>query len=88
MTLRDVMLLFILGSITIGVANVLYMRGVARIPAAEAGLIGLLDTVIAPFWVFMIFNERPAQGALIGGGIVLAAVVYQIVGESKKEVAD
>lgn len=87
-TFRDLALLFTLGSITIGVANVLYMRGVARIPAAEAGLIGLLDTVIAPLWVFMIFNERPAQGALIGGGIVLAAVVYQIVGEGKKEISD
>lgn len=87
-TWRDVALLFILGSITIGVANVLYMRGVARIPAAEAGLIGLLDTIIAPLWVFMIFNEQPAQGAIIGGAIVLAAVVYQIVGEGKKEAAD
>lgn len=87
-TWRDLALLFILGSITIGVANVLYMRGVARIPAAEAGLIGLLDTIIAPLWVFMIFSEQPAYGAIIGGAIVLAAVVYQIVGEGKKEVAD
>jgi drug/metabolite transporter (DMT)-like permease len=82
-TWHDLILLAVLGSITIGVANVLYMRGVARIPAAEAGLIGLLDTVIAPFWVFMIFNERPAEGALIGGAIVLAAVVYQILGERR-----
>ena len=87
-SLREILLLAILGSITIGVANVLYMRGVARIPAAEAGLIGLLDTVIAPLWVFMIFNERPAQGAIIGGGIVLIAVIYQIVGEGKKESTD
>lgn len=83
-TARDLALLAILGSITIGVANVLYMRGVARIPAAEAGLIGLLDTIVAPLWVFMIFNERPAQGALVGGVIVLAAVVYQILGEGRK----
>jgi drug/metabolite transporter (DMT)-like permease len=83
-TWHDLILLAVLGSITIGVANVLYMRGVARIPAAEAGLIGLLDTVIAPFWVFMIFNERPAEGALIGGAIVLAAVVYQILGEGRQ----
>jgi len=83
-TLNDALLLLILGSITIGVANVMYMRGVALIPPAEAGLIGLLDTIIAPLWVFWIFNERPADGALIGGGIVLAAVVYQIVGEGRQ----
>jgi drug/metabolite transporter (DMT)-like permease len=82
---RDLVLLAILGSITIGVANVLYMRGVARIPAAEAGLIGLLDTIVAPLWVFMMFNERPEQGALVGGAIVLAAVIYQIIGEGKKD---
>ena len=86
-TIRDLVLLAVLGSITIGVANVLYMRGVARIPAAEAGLIGLLDTVIAPLWVFMIFNERPANGAIIGGLIVLGAVVYQILGERKHKPA-
>ena len=83
-TLKDALLLLILGSITIGVANVMYMRGVALIPPAEAGLIGLLDTIIAPLWVFWIFNERPADGALIGGCIVLAAVVYQILGDGRK----
>lgn len=87
MTIRDLILLAVLGSITIGVANVLYMRGVARIPAAEAGLIGLLDTVIAPLWVFMIFSERPADAAIIGGLIVLGAVIYQILGERMKAAA-
>jgi len=83
-TFKDAILLLILGSITIGAANVLYMRGVALIPPAEAGLIGLLDTIIAPLWVFWIFNERPADGALIGGVIVLGAVVFQILGEGSK----
>jgi drug/metabolite transporter (DMT)-like permease len=83
--LKDAILLLVLGSITIGVANVMYMRGVALIPPAEAGLIGLLDTIIAPLWVFWIFNERPADGALIGGAIVLAAVIFQILGEGKPE---
>ena len=87
-TLNDAILLLILGSITVGVANVMYMRGVALIPPAEAGLIGLLDTIIAPLWVFWIFNERPADGALIGGGIVLAAVVFQILGEGRGATAD
>jgi len=87
-TWQDATLLLILGSITIGVANVMYMRGVALIPPAEAGLIGLLDTIIAPLWVFWIFNERPADGALIGGGIVLAAVVFQIMGEGQGAAAD
>jgi drug/metabolite transporter (DMT)-like permease len=84
-TIKDAMLLLVLGSITIGVANVMYMRGVALIPPAEAGLIGLLDTIIAPLWVFFIFNEQPAEGALIGGSIVLAAVVFQILGEGKAD---
>ena len=87
-TLNDAILLLVLGSITIGVANVMYMRGVALLPPAEAGLIGLLDTVIAPLWVFWIFNERPADGALIGGVIVLGAVVFQSLGEGRSEASD
>ena len=81
---RDLVILAILGSITIGIANVFYMRGVARLPAAEAGLIGLLDTVIAPVWVFFLFSEKPGDSAIVGGVVVLCAVIYQILGERRR----
>ena len=77
----DLLILAAFGTITIGVANVIYMRGVRKVPAAEASLIGLLDTIFAPLWVWMIFAENPGDGAIIGGLVVLGAVIFQILGD-------
>jgi len=77
----DLLILAAFGTITIGVANVIYMRGVRKVPAAEASLIGLLDTIFAPLWVWMIFTENPGDGAIIGGLVVLGAVIFQILGD-------
>jgi drug/metabolite transporter (DMT)-like permease len=50
--------------------------GGRRIPAGEAGLIGLLDVVLGPLWVWLAFGETPSRAAFIGGGLVLGAVVW------------
>jgi drug/metabolite transporter (DMT)-like permease len=52
------------------------MTGGRRIPAGEAGLIGLLDIVLGPLWVWLAFGENPGTAALLGGGLILAAVVW------------
>ena len=63
----------------------LFMIGARYIPSAEAGLIGLLDVVLGPIWVWWVFSEEPSRAALIGGGIVLAAVLWHMTGEIKRE---
>lgn len=44
------------------------------IPAAEVSLVILLETVLGPLWVWLVLTEEPSPRALIGGGIVLAAL--------------
>jgi hypothetical protein len=44
------------------------MEGARRIPAAEAGLISILDVVRGPLWVFLAVGERPGPLAMVGGG--------------------
>lgn len=44
------------------------------IPAAEVSLVILLETVLGPFWVWLVLAEEPGPRTLIGGGIVLAAL--------------
>lgn len=77
----DIAILFLFGLTTICVAFVTFMEGAKRIPAAEAGLISMLDVVIGPLWVFLGFGENPGLPAVIGGVIVVAAVLWRVAPE-------
>jgi drug/metabolite transporter (DMT)-like permease len=64
------------GVTTTSLAYLLFMTGGRHIPSSEAGLIGLLDVVLGPMWVWLAFSERPSAAALVGGGMVLGAVLW------------
>ena len=58
------------------------------IGAAESAMFYLLETVLAPVWVWFVFAEKPTENALIGGGILLAALVMHTVWEMRRERED
>ena len=72
---RDVALLAFFGVGQFGVGFLLFMTGARLIPAAETSLIGMLEMVLGPLWVWLVLSERPGPATLIGGGLVLAAVL-------------
>ena len=80
--LHDLVILFVFGLTTIGLAFVIFMEGAKFIPSAEAGLISLLDVVLGPVWVFLAFGENPGFATIVGGAIVLAAAVWRMAPES------
>ncbi len=51
--------------------------------AANVSIIMLLETVLGPFWVWFGVNEKPSHFALIGGVIVVTALVYFLLGEQR-----
>jgi drug/metabolite transporter (DMT)-like permease len=51
------------------------------IPAAEVALITLLEVVLGPLWVWLTLSERPGTGTLLGGAVVIVAVVVQAGGK-------
>jgi drug/metabolite transporter (DMT)-like permease len=63
-----------LGVVQMGVAYILFVRGLSVVPAAEASLLGMLEPTFNPLWAFLGLGERPSEWALAGGAIVLAAV--------------
>jgi drug/metabolite transporter (DMT)-like permease len=73
----DVLVLCLLGGGQIGLGLVLLTIGARLIPAAQVGLITLLEVVLGPFWVWLALGERPDTPTLIGGAIVVVAIVYQ-----------
>jgi drug/metabolite transporter (DMT)-like permease len=55
------------------------------LPSGQATLIGTLETPLMPFWVWLAFQETPSTRALIGGALVMGAVVADIIGEMRAQ---
>jgi drug/metabolite transporter (DMT)-like permease len=72
---RDLALLAFFGVGQFGAGFLLFMAGARLIPAAESSLIGMLETVLGPLWVWLVLSERPATATLTGGALILAALV-------------
>lgn len=81
----EMLTLAVFGTTTTGFAYLLFLNGGRLIPSSEAGLVGLLDVPLAPLWVWLVFGEEPSFSALIGGGIVLAALAWSLSGLRQPE---
>lgn len=88
-TSGQIVLLSFLGVVQLGLGLVLFTIGTRTVPAAQAVIIGLLEIVLGPFWVWLAFDERPASLALVGGGIVLLAVIFNaLVGATRRAIPE
>jgi len=74
---HDVLWLALFGTGQIGLGLILLTIGARLIPAAQVALISLLEVVLGPLWVWLAVGQRPGEATVIGGAIVVAAVVLQ-----------
>jgi drug/metabolite transporter (DMT)-like permease len=56
----------------------IYMATLKRIPAGRAALIGLLELVLGPLWVWLFDGEKPDDLTLVGGSIVIGAAAANV----------
>jgi drug/metabolite transporter (DMT)-like permease len=68
-----------LGVVQIGFAYLLFGYGVEHVQALEASLIGMLEPVLNPVWVFLFLGETPGWWAVLGGTIIVAAVAARTI---------
>lgn len=73
------------GVFQVGLGLSLFMLGSRFLPSGQAALIGTIETPLMPFWIWLAFQEIPTARALIGGAIVMAAVVADIAAEIRKQ---
>jgi len=77
---RDWLVVLFLGSVQIGMGYTTYAAGLKYVRAMQASLIGLIEPVLNPVWVFLVFRqERPGSLATLGGAIILVATAFQVV---------
>jgi drug/metabolite transporter (DMT)-like permease len=66
-----------LGIIQIGGAYALFVSGLKHVKATEAALIGMIEPVCNPIWVFLFLGERPGVFSIVGGATVLGAIAWR-----------
>jgi drug/metabolite transporter (DMT)-like permease len=75
-----------LGIVQIGFAYLLFTLAMARgLRSLDAGIIGYIEPVLNPIWVFLFIGERPSGWAIIGGAIIIASVMVHMLFESKSK---
>jgi drug/metabolite transporter (DMT)-like permease len=74
---HDLVLLVLLGVGQMGLGLILFTMGTRLIVASEVALITLLEVVLGPFWAWVAVSETPALTTVVGGTVVVAAVLLQ-----------
>ena len=69
-----------LGVVQIGFAYLLFTLAMARgLRSLDAGIIGYVEPVLNPIWVFLFIGERPSGWAIVGGAIIITSVVTHML---------
>jgi drug/metabolite transporter, DME family len=74
LTSKSLGVLLFLGLFQIGLAYVLFVRGLKYVTATQASLTGMLEPIANPLWVFLFLGERPSAYAIAGAAVVLCAI--------------
>jgi drug/metabolite transporter (DMT)-like permease len=77
-TPRDFGLLVALGVGQMALGLALFTAGARLIPASEVALIALLEVVLGPLWVWIVLAEQPPPLTLVGGAIIILAVLVLV----------
>ena len=78
-SLYDIYLGFLAGFFQLGFGFILITIGARRTPSALVGIIMLTEAVLGPLWAWLFINEQPPLIAIVGGSIVIFAVLLQFL---------
>lgn len=84
---RDLLLGLTMGAAQLGVGLILYTRASRHLPAAELQLVATAELVLAPLWVWIGVGEAPDAATLVGGGLIVLAILAQALGAWERAAA-
>lgn len=80
MTGMDWFAVTFLGVVQIGISYILFIKGVrGGTRPLDASLIGFIEPLLNPVWVFIFVGERPSQWALLGGAIIITSIAVHSI---------
>ena len=82
---RDTALLVLLGGVILPASLLLTTSAARRIGAAEISLLGRLETVLGPLWVWLALGDAPPRQVLAAGALILAVTVAHSVAAMRAE---
>ena len=88
---HDIFLGFLAGFFQVGFGFIFITIGARTTPSAMVGIIMLSESVLGPLWAFLFVSERPSIFSLIGGAIIIFAVLiqfYTLLKNSKKTISN
>ena len=85
-TSKDIFAVVILGVFQIGLAYYLFTYGVSNgVRSLDASIIGFIEPLLNPVWVFLFIGEKPSNWALLGGAVIIAAVLIHTLKQTKQK---
>jgi len=88
---NDIFLGFLAGFFQVGFGFIFITIGARTTPSAMVGIIMLSESVLGPVWAFLFVSERPSMFGLVGGAIILFAVLlqfYSLLKKNKKTISN
>jgi drug/metabolite transporter (DMT)-like permease len=81
---HDFALLAFFGAGQLGVGLILLVTGARLIPAMLSALLGMLEPILGPAWVWIFLAEEPTTATLVGGAIVVASVLANTISMTRR----
>jgi len=85
LTLNDGAISMGMGVFQVGAGLILYTLGSRSLPAAELALLSLAEVLLGPLWVWLFLGETASFNTLIGGAVLLAAIVGNAVSGKRRK---
>jgi DME family drug/metabolite transporter len=84
LTPRDLALCAVMGAAQVGCGLALFTLGARHVPVAELTLLSLTELALAPIWVWLALGEVPSGYTLIGGAIIVTAIVFHALSGTRR----
>jgi drug/metabolite transporter (DMT)-like permease len=81
----DMGFLFAFGAVNLGLGLAFFTTGARLVPAAVAALLGTVEPILAPIWVWLVHSEVPSARTIVGGAVVVTALLVHIGLEFKRQ---
>ncbi|MDE2444951.1 MAG: DMT family transporter [Alphaproteobacteria bacterium] len=78
---HDFLLLMLMGPLQLSIPLIFYGMGARSVPAITLSLLAMMDALINPFWSWAFAGEVPDKYSVIGGGIILLAVLLSVLAQ-------